>query len=140
MKIKFEKGKITASVTKAYYNKAHTFGTPEFREWRAACNELGVEIELVVKSRNIKNQNEDKNMSYKNMVIYMNTCENKKELLEEFETIKKRSLIQENPRAYVREWFKAKVPNYKAVLEKIAEENKEEAENNVVDMTEKVSA
>ena len=143
MTIKFENGNINAYATKTFIKRAQTFGTPEFYEWRAACKEFGKEVKLVAKTRSTKAQNEEKNMTYKNMVSYLSTRENKDALLEEFEATKKRSLIQENPREYVRMWFKAKVPNYNKVLADIAnnaeEENKSE-ENNVVEMAEKVSA
>ena len=85
MTIKFENGNINAYATKTFIKRAQTFGTPEFYEWRAACKEFGKEVKLVAKTRSTKAQNEEKNMTYKNMVSYLSTREDKDALLEEFE-------------------------------------------------------
>ena len=132
MIIKFENGKYIAYATKEFRKKAHTFGTPEFYEWRAACKEFGMELEIVTKSRS-KSQNEYKNLTYANMIKYIITVKDAETHLEMFETIKQRSRIQENPRKYVQDWFKATFPE---VMKDAAETN-----NNIVDIQdEKISA
>ncbi len=138
MKMNFEKGKYIASVSKAFVKKAQTFGTPEFYEWRAVCKEFGTHIELVVKN-NRKHPNANKNLTYENMVIYMNTLENARDYLNTFEVVKQYSKIQPNPTKYVLDWFKETFPNYKETMDVIIEEKKA-TEENVIEMTEKVSA
>ena len=135
---KVEKTTAIATATKAYIKKAHTFGTPEFYEWRAACNELGVEIQLVVDSKK-KRTNENKNLTYENMVLYMGTLENKEAYLKTFEIVKIHSKLQPNPSKFVLDWFKATFPNYKEAMKVIVDEKKE-IENNLVEMADKVSA
>lgn len=137
---KIEKNTVIATATKAYIKKAHTFGTPEFYEWRAACNELGVEVQLVVDSKK-KRTNENKNLTYENMVSYMETLKNKDAYLEVFETVKTRSKVQPNPSKYVLDWFKATFPNYKETMKVIVDQKKaNEEKDNVVEMADKVSA
>lgn len=137
---KIEKNTVIATATKAYIKKAHTFGTPEFYEWRAACNELGVEVQLVVESKK-KRTNENKNLTFENMVIYMNNQKNSSDYLKAFEKVKQCSRVQTNPTKYILDWFKATFPNYKETLKVIVDEkNANEEKDNVVEMADKVSA
>lgn len=138
---KIDKNSATATATKAYIKKAHTFGTPEFYEWRNACKELGVEIELVTENKR-KRTNENKNLTFENMLTYMGTLKNSGAYLEAFETVRERSKVQPNPIKYVLDWFKETFPNYKEVMKVIVDEKQApEEKDNVVEMAaEKVSA
>ncbi len=140
MIIKFENGKINAYAPKAFIKKAQVFGTPEFYEWRAACKEFDTNINLVVKSKSTKHANENKNLTFANMVEYMTTLDNAGDYLNTFETVKRCSKIQPNPTKYVLDWFKATFPNYKEAIKGIVEKKENESKDNVFEMAEKVSA
>lgn len=140
MTIKFENGNISAYATKTFIKRAQTFGTPEFYEWRAACKEFGKEVKLVVDSKR-KRTNENKNLTFENMVIYMNNQKNSSDYLKAFEKVKQCSRVQTNPTKYILDWFKATFPNYKETLKVIVDEkNANEEKDNVVEMADKVSA
>lgn len=140
MTIKFENGNINAYATKTFIKRAQTFGTPEFYEWRAACKEFGKEVKLVVDSKR-KRTNENKNLTFENMVIYMNNQKNSSDYLKAFEKVKQCSRVQTNPTKYILDWFKATFPNYKETLKVIVDEkNANEEKDNVVEMADKVSA
>lgn len=121
MTIKFENGNINAYATKTFIKRAQTFGTPEFYEWRAACKEFGKEVNLVVDSKK-KRTNENKNLTFENMVIYMNNQNNSSDYLKAFEKVKQCSRVQTNPTKYILDWFKATFPNYKETLKVIVDE------------------
>ena len=140
MTIKFENGNINAYATKTFIKRAQTFGTPEFYEWRAACKEFGKEVKLVVDSKR-KRTNENKNLTFENMVIYMNNQNNSSDYLKAFEKVKQCSRVQTNPTKYILDWFKATFPNYKETLKvSVDEKNANEEKDNVVEMADKVSA
>ena len=140
MTIKFENGKINAYAPKAFIKKAQIFGTPEFYEWRAACKEFGKEVKLVVDSKR-KRTNENKNLTFENMVIYMNNQKNSSDYLKAFEKVKQCSRVQTNPTKYILDWFKATFPNYKETMKVFVDEkNANEEKDNVVEMADKVSA
>ena len=140
MTIKFENGNINAYATKTFIKRAQTFGTPEFYEWRVACKEFGKEVNLVVDSKK-KSTNENKNLTFENMVIYMNNQKNSSDYLKAFEKVKQCSRVQTNPTKYILDWFKATFPNYTETLKVIVDEkNANEEKDNVVEMADKVSA
>lgn len=102
----------TARVTKAFMKKANIFGTDEFKLWR--------EYKVVfpnakMTTKDIK-KNPDKkttrNLTYANMKEFLSTLPNGKELVEELEIIKKRSLVQKSPYHYVLDWFSETVEGY----------------------------
>ena len=124
----------TAQVTKAFEKKACIFGTEEFKLWRD-YKAIYPEAKMVTKSINKNpNQKNRRNMTYENMVAYINTYPEKeaKKLMEEYETIQKRSQIQKSPYQYVLSWFEAKFDGYndldQFMAEKEAERKAKEAE------------
>ena len=125
-----------AQVTKAFEKKACIFGTEEFKRWRE-YKAMFPNAQMVTKSINKNpNQKNRRNMTYENMVAYINTYPEKeaKKLMEEYETIQKRSQIQKSPYQYVLSWFEAKFEGYndlkQFMAEKEAERKAKEAANN----------
>ena len=124
----------TAQVTKAFEKKACIFGTDEFKLWREYKKEFP-NAKMVTKSINKNpNQKTRRNMTFDNMEAYIATQDKAEELMEEYETIKKRSKIQKSPYQYVLSWFEAKFEGFndldQFMAQKEAERNAKEAENN----------
>ncbi len=124
----------TAQVTKAFMKQASIFGTDEFKLWREYKKEFP-NAKMITKSiKKNPDQNRRRNMTYDNMVAYINTYPEKEaqKLLEEFEIIKKRSKIQKGPYQYVLYWFDAKFEGFdnlnQFMAEKEAERKAKEAE------------
>ena len=123
-----------AMVTKAFMKQAAIFGTEEFKLWREYKKEFP-KAQMVTKSiKKNPNQKTRRNMTYANMVEFINTQANAKALLEEYTTIKKRSKIQKSPYQYVLSWFEAKFEGFndldQFMAQKEAERKAKEAENN----------
>ena len=90
---------------------------------------------MVTKSINKNpNQKTRRNMTFDNMEAYIATQDKAEELMEEYETIKKRSKIQKSPYQYVLSWFEAKFEGFndldQFMAQKEAERKAKEAENN----------
>ena len=116
-----------AQVTKAFEKKACIFGTEEFKRWRE-YKAMFPNAQMVTKSINKNpNQKNRRNMTYENMVAYINTYPEKeaKKLMEEYETIQKRSQIQKSPYQYVLSWFEAKFEGYSDLKQFMAEKETE---------------
>ena len=116
-----------AQVTKAFEKKACIFGTEEFKRWRE-YKALFPKAQMVTKSiKKNPNQKTRRNMTYENMVAYINTYPEKeaKKLMEEYETIQKRSQIQKSPYQYVLSWFEAKFEGYNDLKQFMAEKETE---------------
>ena len=116
-----------AQVTKAFEKKACIFGTEEFKRWRE-YKAMFPNAQMVTKSINKNpNQKNRRNMTYENMVAYINTYPEKeaKKLMEEYETIQKRSQIQKSPYQYVLSWFEAKFEGYNDLKQFMAEKETE---------------
>ena len=124
----------TAQVTKAFEKKACIFGTEEFKLWRE-YKAMFPNAKMVNKSINKNpNQKTRRNMTFDNMEAYIATQDKAEELMEEYETINKRSKIQKSPYQYVLSWFEAKFEGFndldQFMAQKEAERKAKEAENN----------
>ena len=122
----------TAQVTKAFMKQATIFGTDEFKLWREYKKEFpGAKMVTKSITKN-PNQKTRRNMTFANMETFINTRTDAKDLMDEFETVKKRSKIQKSPYQYVLEWFETKFEGYDDLeafmKEKDAERVKAEAE------------
>ena len=97
-----------AQVTKAFEKQARIFGTPEYREWRAYRQDFPT-AQMVTKTiKKAKDKKNDaKNRTYDKMAEYISQQKNAKELLKEFETQKKLSVVQKSPYRFVLNWFLA---------------------------------
>lgn len=132
-----------AQVTKAFEKKACVFGTEEFNQWRE-YRAIFPEAKMVTKKINRNpNQKTRRNMTYDNMVEYINTLaeEEAKRVLAEFDIIKKRAKIQKSPYQYVLSWFEAKFEGFNDLeqfmnqkeAERKAKEDAEKASSNTAD-------
>ena len=102
----------TAQVTKAFQKNAVIFGTEEFKLWREYLTYFP-NAKMTTKSINKNpNQKNRRNLTFKNMVGFIQTQPNAKELMEEYETIQKRSKIQKSPYQYVLSWFEGKFEGF----------------------------
>ena len=133
-KFKFSEDMKEMYVSKAFHNKATTYGTPEFRQWREIRNEFP-DIRMVVKS----NRTSDiYNTTYAKMEKYIKTFDNAEDILAEMAKVKERSKIQRTPHRYVLAWFESVYPDYKdsEIFQK--NENEQAADGSkVVSMPEK---
>ena len=95
----------TALVNNAFQKNACIFGNEEFkmlREYKEIFKDAVMTTKSIKKNPNQKNR---RNLTFKNMVGFIQTQPNAKELMEEYETIQKRSKIQASPYQYVLSWF-----------------------------------
>lgn len=122
----------TAQVTKAFMKQASIFGTDEFKLWREYKKEFPGATMVTKSITKNPNQKTRRNMTFANMETFINTRTDAKDLMDEFETVKKRSKIQKSPYQYVLEWFETKFEGYDDLeafmKEKDAERVKAEAE------------
>ena len=124
----------TINVTKAFYQRASIYGTPEFKKLRACIadmkTETGIIFKVEVKTRTIKNrsaeQEKRKNLLHRYMVRYIGTLNNKEALLEEYEKTRIRSRVQSNPRKYIQDWFMERFSGYESILQEYADNEKAE--------------
>ncbi len=118
----------TAQVTKAFQKNACIFGTEEFKLWREyliCFPKAKMTTKTIKKNPDKKNT---RNLTYDNMKEFIETLPEKKTLLAEFETIKKRSKVQKHPYGFVLNWFEGRFQeykNYKAFLSQKEEERVE---------------
>lgn len=115
----------TAQVTKAFEKKACIFGTDEFKLWReykAMFPNAVMTTKSINKNPNQKNR---RNLTFKNMVGFIQTQPNAKELMEEYETIQKRSKVQASPYQYVLSWFEGKFEGYNDLKQFMAQKEEE---------------
>lgn len=94
-----------AQVTKAFQKQAVIFGTEEYKLWREYKKDFP-EAQMVVKKIKRNSEKETyKNMTYANMITYIECQPNADQLLAEFDRQKKLASIYKNPYQHVREWF-----------------------------------
>lgn len=124
---------MTAQVTKEFQKKAMIFGTEEFKLWR----EYKAEFPSAAMTTKTIKKNPDKktykNLTYKNIKLFLAEQENGEALLAEFEKQKKLSVIQESPYRSVLAWFLEKFPNYDSYKDFF--DNLKEAEEEATNVT-----
>lgn len=129
MKIEFINDN-TAKVTKAFEKNARIFGTPEYKLWREVLKEVP---DAKMTTKTIK-KNPDKktyrNMTYKNMELFIDAQENSEALMKEYKRERQMSKIQTSPYRAVLAWFCQKFEGYDNYKEffKDEEENEEAAD------------
>ena len=126
----------TALVTKSFQKNAVIFGTDEFKLWReykAIFKDAVMTTKSIKKNPNQKNR---RNLTFKNMVGFIQTQPNAKELMEEYETIQKRSKIQASPYQYVLSWFEAKFEGYNDLSQFMAKKEEQRSAEDAASETE----
>lgn len=117
----------TAQVSKTFAKRAVIFGTEEYKLWREYKKDFP---NAEMKTKEIKKNPNKKtyhNMTYKNIIKFIEEQDNKKELLDEMEKVRNVSSISASPYHSVVAWFEKKFENtndYKVAFAKYAEEQK----------------
>lgn len=111
-KIDFASG--TISVTKAFMKEAETYGTRAYKKLMEIKADLP-EMRIVAPKTNRKGKKRD-NLTYANMITFINCQNNAEILLKEFEKVKELASGQGgNAYQNVKKWFLATFPNYKDI-------------------------
>ena len=126
----------TAQVTKAFQKNAVIFGTEEFKLWREYLTYFP-NAKMTTKSINKNpNQKNRRNLTFKNMVGFIQTQPNAKKLMEEYETIQKRSKVQASPYQYVLSWFEGKFEGYNDLKQFLNEKEEQRSAEDAASETE----
>ena len=120
----------TARVSKAFEKNAKIFGTPEYKLWREYLKEFPNATMTTKEIKKNANKKTYRNMTYKNMKLFIEAQENSEVLKKEFERQKKMSKVQTNPYKAVLAWFCKEFEGYDNYKEffKDKEENEEAAD------------
>lgn len=97
----------TIVITKAFEKKANVFGSAEYEELSKAIEKhplFKIEVRTITKHDNKVSY---KNLTYDNMVAYINEQPKASELLAEFERQKRMSVIAKNKYRYIVNWFRS---------------------------------
>ena len=125
-----------AQVTRSFAKQARIFGTPEYKEWRAYCQDFP-NAEMVIKTiRRNTGKRTYKNLTYANMERFLKVQPNRKALSEEFNKQKAASSIQQNRYRAVLAWFLSKFPRYDEYKEFFADKAEEATTATQVEVTE----
>ena len=125
-----------AQVTRSFAKQARIFGTPEYKEWRAYCQDFP-NAEMVIKTiRRNTGKRCYKNLTYANMERFLKVQPNSKALIEEFNKQKAASSIQQNRYRAVLAWFLSKFPRYDEYKEFFADKAEEATTATQVEVTE----
>ena len=125
-----------AQVTRSFAKQARIFGTPEYKEWRAYCQDFP-NAEMVIKTiRRNTGKRTYKNLTYANMERFLKVQPNSKALIEEFNKQKAASSIQQNRYRAVLAWFLSKFPRYDEYKEFFADKAEEATTATQVEVTE----
>ena len=125
-----------AQVTRSFAKQARIFGTPEYKEWGAYCQDFP-NAEMVIKTiRRNTGKRTYKNLTYANMERFLKVQPNSKALIEEFNKQKAASSIQQNRYRAVLAWFLSKFPRYDEYKEFFADKAEEATTATQVEVTE----
>ena len=118
-------------VTKSFAKNARTFGTTEYKMWRAIKADCP-DAEMVTKTikKNPNKKVETKNMKYKHMANFIRQQENADKLMAEFKKQIGLSKVQTNPYRCVLAWFLETFENYDNYKKYFEEAAKKEAQKN----------
>lgn len=121
-----------ALVSKAFAKKAVIFGTEEYKLWREYKKDFP-EAKMATKSiKRNPNKKTNRNLTYENMVKFIEVQDNSEELMKEFKRQQKLAQIAPSPYHAIVAWFRKKFEkneDFKAMFaDKISEEPKEEYE------------
>lgn len=100
------------TVTKDFMKKASIFGTEEYKLWKEVLADIPKAKMVTKKIKRNADKKTYKNLTYPNIEKFLKLQENSKELLEEFNLERKKSVIQASSYHYIRSWFVSKFPDY----------------------------
>ena len=120
----------TARVSKAFEKNAKIFGTPEYKLWREYLKEFPNATMTTKEIKKNPNKKTYRNMTYKNMELFIEAQENSEALMKEYKRERQMSKIQTSPYRAVLAWFCQKFEGYDNYKEffKDEEENEETAD------------
>ena len=118
-------------VTKSFAKNARTFGTTEYKMWRAIKADCpGAEMVTKTIKKNPNKKVVTKNMKYKHMANFIRQQEDADKLMAEFKKQIELSKVQSNPYRCVLAWFLMTFENYDNYKKFFEEAAKKEAQKN----------
>ena len=131
-----ENGKVVAGiVSRAFYNKANKFGTPEFDKWEQFIRRYPkAKMEIIRTAKAAAKPKEERKVrpSYAAMIEFINTQENSEENLKAMNKYKNMAKINGNAYNVVVKWFNNTFENtsdYKATFREIVENKETETQS-----------
>ena len=125
-----------AQVTKAFAKQARIFGTSEYKEWRAYCQDFpGAKMVTKTIKRNASKRTY-KNLTYDNMERFLKVQPHSEALIVEFNRQKEASAIQQNRYRAVLAWFLSEFPKYDEYKEFFADKTEEAPAADQIEATE----
>ena len=120
----------TARVSKAFEKNAKIFGTPEYKLWREYLKEFPNATMTTKEIKKNPNKKTYRNMTYKNMELFIEAQENSVVLMKEYKKERQMSKIQTSPYRAVLAWFCQKFEGYDSYKEffEDKDENEDAAE------------
>lgn len=97
----------TATASKSFLKKAMNYGSDEYyflKKFRSENPDVKISARAIKKN---PNKDSYKDLTYNNMIAYINTQSNRIELLAEFERQKQMSVIAKNRYRYILNWFRS---------------------------------
>ncbi len=113
--VKVNHSNNTITVTKAFMKKAENFGSAEYKKMMEIKSDAILSSYRIVVRSIKKNPEKEsyRNLTYKNMEIYISTLNLRTIYMAEYELARKRSVIQKSPYKYMVKWFIETFPQYK---------------------------
>ena len=112
---KIDFGSHTMTVNYKFAKAASEYGTPEYKLMKTVLREFP-DMEVVeVAGRQNKTCHHDKNLTYKNMEIYISEQDNADELMAAYWIARTEAAPQTSRYAHVRKWFIGQFPDYRQV-------------------------
>jgi len=113
-------------VTKAFEKNARIYGTPEYKMWREIKSDNPNCVMVTKKIKKNPNKKTNKNLTFKNIELYISIQDNSEELFKEYENVRAISKLQKSPYNFIVDWFKKKFEGYDSYEQffKNIEENK----------------
>lgn len=94
-----------AQVSKTFMKNSKIYGTPEYklmREFKAENPNCEVVVKTIKKNPDKKT---NKNLTYKNIELYISGQDNSEEILKEYMKVREASKLQKSPYKFVLDWF-----------------------------------
>ena len=128
-----------AQVSQAFAKRAVIFGTEEYKLWREYKKDFP-EAQMITKTiKRNPNKKTNLNMTYKNIIRFIKTQDNKDELLDEMAKVREIASISASPYRSVIAWFEKKFEGseaYKIAFAQYAKEEEEKKANSENNTTE----
>jgi len=127
---------VIVNVTKSFEKKSRIYGTEEYKLWSDFCRDitenhtlkLSIRMETKTIKKKLNKKSTTKNMTYENMKAYINTQDDAKELMVEFNKELEKSKVAANPYRAVLAWFMKKFSNVNDYMDFFEGKASDEAE------------